>query len=65
MALTPEQLRDKATMQGERERCITDLCELLVVIEKEDWEFRPQKRAVLAGIKLAIRELQGNKRSRE
>jgi len=48
-----------------REQCIGELAELLVVIEKEEWEFRPQKRAVISGIKLAIRELQGQRRPRE
>lgn len=65
MPITPEQLAEKVARRGERETCIGELAELLVVIEKETWEFPPQKRAVLAGVKLAIRELQGNKRPRE
>lgn len=54
----------RRTKAAERENCIGELAELLVVIEKEVWEFPPQKRAVMAGIKLAMRELQGQKRPR-
>lgn len=65
MAKTPEELAALRQQQMIREACIGELAELVVVIEKEQWKFAPQKRAVMAGIKLAIRELQGNKRPRE
>jgi hypothetical protein len=65
-------LRDKqqhielleGALAGERAKCIAELEQLVKVVDAEQWEARPLQRMFISGIKLAIRELQGNKRPR-